>query len=104
MSPDIKIVEVPINELRPSEYNPRRHTKEQMDQLKESIKRFGVVDPVICNCATERNNIVIGGHFRLEAVRELGMATIPVVYVNIPDIDKEKELNVRLNKNTGEFD
>jgi hypothetical protein len=100
----IKIVEVPINELRASEYNPRKHSKEQSERLKKSIKRFGMVDPVICNSAPERKNIIIGGHFRAEVAKELGMMTVPVVYVNIPDIDKEKELNLRLNKNTGEFD
>jgi len=71
----IQIVEVPINELRMAEYNPRKHSKEQSDQLKESIKRFGMVDPIICNSAPERKNIIIGGHFRLEAAKELGMAT-----------------------------
>ena len=100
----LNIVEVPINELRASEYNPRKHSKEQADQLKESIKRFGLVDPVICNSAPERKNIIIGGHFRAEVARELGMTTVPVVYVQIPDINKEKELNLRLNKNVGEFD
>ncbi|MFA5878465.1 MAG: DNA modification methylase [Candidatus Staskawiczbacteria bacterium] len=103
MNQNISIVEVPINELRASEYNPRKHSKEQADQLKESIRRFGLVDPVICNSATDRKNIIIGGHFRFEVAKELNMATIPVVYVNIPDIAKEKELNIRLNKNTGEF-
>ena len=98
------IVEVPINELQPAQYNPRKHSKEQAEQLKESIIRFGMVDPVICNIADERKNIIIGGHFRFEMAKELGMETVPVVYVNIPDIEKEKELNLRLNKNTGEFD
>ena len=104
MNQKIQIVEVPINELRVAEYNPRKHSKEQMDQLKESIKRFGMIDPVICNSALERKNIIIGGHFRAEAAKELGMTTVPVVYVQISDIEKEKELNIRLNKNTGEFD
>jgi len=104
MNPDIKIVEVPINELQASEYNPRKHSKEQMDQLKESIKRFGLVDPIICNSAGDRKNIIIGGHFRFEVAKELGMTTVPVVYVSISDIEKEKELNLRLNKNVGEFD
>jgi len=104
MTQHINIVEVPINELRASEYNPRKHSKEQADQLKESIKRFGLVDPIICNNAEERKNIIIGGHFRIEVAKELGMVTVPVVYVNIPDIAKEKELNLRLNKNTGDFD
>ncbi len=100
----INIVEVPINELQASEYNPRKHSKEQSDQLKESIKRFGMVDPVVCNSAPERKNVIIGGHFRVEVAKEMGMVNIPVVYVQIADLNKEKELNLRLNKNTGEFD
>lgn len=104
MDTKINIVEVPINELKASDYNPRKHSKEQADQLKESIKRFGLVDPAICNSAPNRMNIIIGGHFRVEMAKELGFQTMPVVYVNIPDIEKEKELNIRLNKNTGEFD
>lgn len=101
---NLKIVEVPINELRLSEYNPRKHSTEQAEQLKESIKRFGLVDPILCNSHEERRNIVIGGHFRIKIAKELGFTTMPVVYVNIPDINKEKELNIRLNKNIGEFD
>jgi hypothetical protein len=104
MNPKIKIVEVPINELCASEYNSRKHSQDQMDQLKQSIKRFGLVDPAICNSATERKNVIIGGHFRVAAAKELGLASVPVVYVKISDLDKEKELNLRLNKNVGEFD
>jgi DNA modification methylase len=100
---NITIVEVPINELRASEYPSRKHSKEQADQLKESIKRFGMVDPVICNSTPERKNVIIGGHFRVEVAKEMGMTTMPVVFVQIADINKEKELNLRLNKNTGEF-
>jgi DNA modification methylase len=72
--------------------------------LKESIKRFGIVDPLVVNSAENRKNIVIGGHFRLVILKELGYKKVPVVYVNIPDIKKEKELNLRLNKNHGEWD
>lgn len=101
---NLNIVEVPISELRLSEYNPRKHSKAQSDQLKESITRFGMIDPIICNGVEERKNVIIGGHFRVEVAKELGMETMPVVYVHIPDLSKEKELNIRLNKNTGEFD
>ncbi len=100
----ITVVNIPITSLNPAEYNPRKHTKEQAEQLKDSIKRFGFVDPVICNNAKERKNVIIGGHFRFEVAKELGMTEVPVVYVKIPDIKKERELNLRLNKNTGEFD
>jgi DNA modification methylase len=103
-SENLKIVQVPIMDLKASEYNPRKHSQEQMDQLKESIKKYGCVDPLIANSADERKNILIGGHFRLEALRELNYQEVPVVYVHISDIEKEKELNIRLNKNTGDFD
>ncbi|MFA6408044.1 MAG: DNA methyltransferase [Candidatus Paceibacterota bacterium] len=100
----INITYVSASSLKPAAYNPRKHDEEQARQLKESITRFGVVDPIICNSAPERKDVVIGGHFRLKVAKELGIETVPVVYVNIPDIIKEQELTLRLNKNTGEFD
>lgn len=90
--------------LKASEYNPRRWSKEAEAQLQESIKRFGLVDPFIVNSAPERKNIVIGGHFRLAMAKKLEFKEVPIVYINIPDLEREKELNIRLNKNTGEFD
>ncbi len=100
----IQTVEVSINDLIPADYNPRKHDEVATEQLKQSIKRFGLVDPVIANSASGRMNIIIGGHFRWEVAKELGYMTVPVVFVDIPDIENEKELNLRLNKNTGEFD
>lgn len=104
MKDKMQIVHVPVNELHASEYNPRKWDKETEEQLMESIKRFGVVDPILVNGAENRHNIVIGGHFRLAVIKKLGHTEAPVVYINIPDINKEKELNIRLNKNVGEFD
>lgn len=100
----MKITYVPVGSLNPSTYNPRKWNEAQKNALKESITKFGMVDPIICNSAPERMNIVIGGHFRLVVAKELGFTEMPVVYVNIADIEKEKEVNVRLNKNLGEFD
>ena len=104
METKLKIAYVPVDELRPSEYNPRKWSKEDAAQLKESIKRYGIVDPLLVNVAPDRYNIVIGGHFRLTVIKELELAEVPVVYINIPDLEKEKELNIRLNRNQGEFD
>src|SRR3989339_80168 len=101
---NINIEYVLLDLLKPAEYNPRKWDNEAEVQLKESIERFGIVDPLLVNSADDRKNIVIGGHFRLSVMKELGLTTVPVVYINIPDIEKEKELNIRLNKNTGEFD
>ena len=101
---ELKIIYVPISALKPATYNPRTISESSLNDLKESIFRFGTVDPIIVNSSPARKNIVIGGHMRLRASKELDLKTIPVVYVNIPDIGKEKELNLRLNKNTGEWD
>ncbi|OGM11150.1 hypothetical protein A2Z22_01035 [Candidatus Woesebacteria bacterium RBG_16_34_12] len=100
----LKIVQVDISELKPATYNPRKWSDEAISGLKESINRFGLVDPIIVNSADKRKNVVIGGHFRLRVAKDLGYKKIPVVYLNIPDIEKEKELNLRLNRNLGEWD
>ncbi len=100
----LNIVYVPVSELKPSEYNPRKWNEAQIAALKESLQRFGTVDPLICNRAPGRENVVIGGHFRLKVAKDMGLKEMPVVYVNIPEIEREKELNLRLNKNLGEFD
>jgi DNA modification methylase len=100
----IKIVEVKIGELKAADYNPRKWEQKAIDKLTENIKEFGFIDPVIANEAPKRKNIIIGGHFRVKVAKDLGYKEVPVVYVNIPDIKKEKELNMRLNKNTGDWD
>ena len=100
----LKITQVPLSELRPAPYNPRTWSKEAAEQLKKSIRKFGVVDPLLSNNAPGREGIVIGGHMRLSVLKEMGYTEAPVVYINVPDLEREKELNVRLNKNTGEFD
>jgi DNA modification methylase len=104
MNKDIKIEYVSIDSLKPVSYNPRTWTKEQIDQLKKSIREFGIVDPLLVNGSEERRGFVIGGNFRLSVLKELGYTDIPIVYLNISDIEKEKELNIRLNKNQGEWD
>lgn len=101
---NIHVQHVSVRALIGAAYNPRKISDASLSKLKESIDRFGMVDPIIVNSAFERMNIVIGGHMRLKAAEALGYKTVPVVYVNIPDIEKEKELNIRLNKNTGEWD
>ncbi len=100
----LKIEHVSIKVLNPAPYNPRKWDKQSLGHLKESIQRFGVVDPILINVAKGRENVVIGGHMRLAALKELGHAEVPVIKLNITDLSREKELNLRLNKNQGEFD
>ena len=99
----MKVKKYNIQDLITSEYNPRRITEKQITDLKASILRFGIVDPIIINKNPDRNNIVIGGHQRLRACIDLGHQDIDCVELDLP-IEKEKELNIRLNKSGGEFD
>lgn len=100
----LEIVYVPVDDLRKADYNPRTHTDGDEAHLTTSIDTYGPVEPLVVNAAPKRKNIIIGGHFRLEVMRKLGYETVPVVYVHIPDIKREKELNLRLNRNVGRWD
>ena len=99
----MEIVIRKCRELKPAEYNPRQMTREEHDALKDSLRAFGVVDPVIVNRHPDRLDVVIGGHQRLRIWQELGHDEIPTVAVSL-ELDKERELNVRLNKNLGSWD
>lgn len=103
-SNNLKVEYVDINVLRSSEYNPRKWDQVAINNLTESIKRYGLVDPLLVNNAPERKGVVIGGHFRLKIAKELKITKIPVVYITIVDLNKEKDLNLRLNKATGDWD
>ncbi|PIW36573.1 MAG: hypothetical protein COW24_04640 [Candidatus Kerfeldbacteria bacterium CG15_BIG_FIL_POST_REV_8_21_14_020_45_12] len=104
MQTQLQIVQVDVKDLKAAEYNPRRWPDAAIANLTESIKRYGLVDPLLVNSASNRKNTLIGGHFRLFVAKQLGHTRVPVVYIDIPDIEKEKELNLRLNANRGEWD
>lgn len=99
----MKIKERLIADLNPAEYNPRQLTDKQYKQLKKSLKNFGCVEPVVVNSNPMRRDVIIGGHQRCKVWADLGNKTIPTVEVELDEAG-EMELNVRLNKNTGEFD
>lgn len=104
MTKEMKITQVEVGKLKPAEYNPRYWSPRAKAQMKASLEQFDFVQPIVVNKAPNRKNIVIGGNFKLATAKEMGLKTVPVYYVNLPDIVKEKELNLRLNKNQGEFD
>ena len=99
----MRITLIKIDSLKPSLYNPRQITGKQYEDLKKSIDKFGLCKPIVININPERLYNVIGGHQRLQILREMGAQKIPTVSVNLSEED-EKELNVRLNKNGGQWD
>lgn len=103
MNHELKIEYIPINQLKLSEYNPRKMTEKQAQDLTESMRRFGLVDPIVVNQYAGREHVIVGGHQRWKIAKSLGIDKVPCVFVNV-DEAKEKELNLRLNRNLGEWD
>ena len=94
-----------IRELIPYEANPRQITDKQAKDLKASLAKFGIADPIIINT----DNMIIGGHQRKKILETLlGYDPDYQIDVRVPDrglsVDEARELNVRLNKNVAEWD
>jgi len=89
-----------ISELKAAPYNPRTSTEKQEAHLKASLEKFGVVEPIIFN---KQTGFIVGGHFRVRELKKLGYKEIECVIVDLNEAD-EKELNIRLNANTGAWD
>ena len=99
---NMNIQKINILKLKPSEYNPRKDLQpedEEYIKIKNSILEFGYVAPVIINA----DMTVIGGHQRLKVLKELGYEEIQCIVVDL-DKNKEKALNLALNKISGEWD
>ena len=90
-----------ISDLIPAAYNPKNLTAQQAKDLDISLSRFSLADPIIINT----NNTIIGGHQRIKVLKQKGVDSVDV---RVPDkelsVSEEKELNLRLNKNLGEWD
>ena len=90
-------------DLLPADYNPRKDLKPgdaEYEKLKRSIEQFGYVEPVIWNKTTGRGG---GGHQRLKVLMDMGLHEVDCVVVAM-DEEKEKALNIALNKISGDWD
>ncbi|WP_434349655.1 site-specific DNA-methyltransferase [Streptococcus sp. KHUD_014] len=100
--PTMEIKELPLKELKPAAYNPRKKLKKgdkEYEKIKQSLLKFGYVDPIIVN----EDLTVIGGHQRLTVLKDLDYETAKCVIVKLSKED-EKALNIALNKITGQWD
>jgi len=97
------IRKIPAANLNPAAYNPRKDLQPgdaEYEKLLRSVEEFGYVEPIIWN---ERTGNIVGGHQRFKILAQLGYSEIECVVVNL-DEQREKALNVALNKIGGEFD
>jgi len=99
----MEIQKINAARLNPAAYNPRVDLKpgdKEYEKLKRSIAEFGYVEPVIWNRQTGN---VVGGHQRLKVLTDLGHTEIDCVIVDL-DLQREKALNIALNKIQGGWD
>jgi len=97
------IQKIPIKEVNPSPHNPRKDLKpddKEYQHLVKSIEEFGYVDPLVWN---ERTGNLVGGHQRFKVLLAQGIKNVQVSVVNL-SLEKEKALNVALNKISGDWD
>lgn len=85
-----------IADLHDAPWNPRAIPPENLAALRESMRRWGVVQEVVVN---RRTGTVVGGHQRLKVLREEGAAEVPVAWVDLDETD-ERALNISLNSRT----
>ena len=93
---------IPVGELKPAEYNPRKKLKpgdKEYEKIKASIEEFGFADPLVVNS----DMTIIGGHQRLTVGMALGYTEVPCAVVDVDKV-REKALNIALNKITGAWD
>lgn len=99
----MEIRKISVDQINPAPYNPRRDLKpgdEDYEKIKKSITNFGYVDPIIWNA---RSHNLVGGHQRFKILLEQGLEEVEVSVIDLPP-EKEKALNLALNKIQGTWD
>lgn len=101
----MEVIYMPIGDITPYENNAKLHPDEQIEQIKESISKFGFNDPI---AIWGDNNTIIEGHGRLIAAQELGYTEVPVIRLdNLTDEQRKAYALVhnKLTMNSGfDFD
>lgn len=96
-----KIEKRKIKDLKPHPKNPRKLSKHDADHLKQSLSKFGLIDKPIIT----QEGIIIGGHQRVSVLKRMGHKEIECYVPETELIEKDiEELNIRLNRNAGEWD
>lgn len=96
----MKIEQLEIDKIIPYENNAKLHPKEQIEQIKKSIQEFGNNDPI----AIDKNNVVIEGHGRLIALKELGYEKVEVIKLGHLTEEQRRAYTLIHNKLTMDTD
>jgi ParB-like chromosome segregation protein Spo0J len=99
----MEIKRIPVEQINPAPYNPRKDLKPgepEYEKLRRSIQEFGFVEPLVWN---KRTGNLVGGHQRLKVLIEQGVREVEVSVVDLDD-QRERALNIALNKISGDWD
>jgi hypothetical protein len=90
----LKVEMIDIDQVEPYEFNARTHSPAQIDQIVDSIRRFGWTNPVLI----DESNRLIAGHGRLEAAHVLGFDKVPAIRIDGLSDDERRALLLADNK------
>jgi DNA modification methylase/ParB-like chromosome segregation protein Spo0J len=94
---------VPVGRVNPAPYNPMLNLRPgdpEYEKLRRSIDEFGLVEPLVWNARTSN---LVGGHQRFKVLIEQGASDVEVSVVDL-SLEREKALNLALNKIAGGWD
>ena len=84
-----------LSEIKPYKKNAKKHDETQIKNVMQSIKEFGVVQPIV----VDRTNTIIIGHCRYEAMKRLGYDELQEDWVKVVDLSEEEAEKLRLLDN-----
>ena len=93
----MKVIEMKLSQLTPYENNVKEHPPEQVEQIKQSILQYGMNDPI---AVWGKNNLIVEGHGRYEAMKELGEGTVPVIRLDHLSDEQRRAYTIVHNKLT----
>lgn len=93
----MKIIKLKINDIKPYKNNAKIHTPEQIEQIKKSIKEFGMNDPI---AVWGEDNLIVEGHGRIEALKQLGYTEVDCIRLDHLTDEERKAYTLAHNKLT----
>jgi hypothetical protein len=87
-----------VTDIKTDDDNPNEMTPQQLDGLRESMKRFGYIYPIV----VDQNNVICDGYHRYLIYKEFGHDMIPAIRITVKDVNERRLIRQTMNKIKGE--